>query len=217
MSGLDSVSVFSRKKAYLICGGRAGVCVSRYHLNTLRPSNPSPAGASWPAGLPLFAAATKTAEDNRMDEAVTKQPDIDTPRTGGWLDAALAIASGATAPQAAERASVSVRTIKRWKTRPHFKALVTQFRDEMLSAALGKLLAVNSSAVSALEKLLSDPQGSIRLGAASRILSMTLRVKEDVAIYERLTKMEDDLEKLRTDRERGALGVPGVREPGAVV
>jgi hypothetical protein len=129
-----------------------------------------------------------------------KHSESDTPRGRGWVDAALALASGATGAAAALVAGVSVPTIRRWQRKSEFKALVSQTRAEMISETLGKLISVNTSAVNTLVDLLTDEQSSIRLGAANKLLDLTLRVRAAVDTEEAIERIKEQIAAIHAER-----------------
>lgn len=117
----------------------------------------------------------------------------------GFLLAALAIASGRPGTEAAKIAGVSVRTIRRWSNRKSFADLVTRLRDETISAALGQLLSANASAVETMTALLKSQDERVRLAAASKVLSLTLAVRDQTEVRRH---QEDILDMLRDIRKR---------------
>jgi len=126
-----------------------------------------------------------------------KQPENVTPAAGGgWVSAALALACGQSGPVAAAAAGVDPRTIKRWRKKPHFQALVEDFRKELLAETLGRLLERNTAAVDALAGLLNDPQGSVRLGAASRLLTLTMQTRRQLRDESELAGKIEELERI---------------------
>lgn len=119
----------------------------------------------------------------------------DTIRDGFTL-AALAAAAGRPASEIAAVAGVSERTIRRWNRKPAFVALVNRLREQMLGDAFGRLLATNADAVDALAGLLRSPLENIRLGAAGRLLELTLRTRHQVSVEGELRAKVEELESL---------------------
>lgn len=136
-----------------------------------------------------------------MSENVTKSTENATPRLGGWVNAALAIAQGQPATVAAAAAGVHIRTIRRWVRKPHFQKLVGQYRDDLICQSLSKLVAANTDAIDTLTALLNDSQAAIRLGAAGRILSHALKAAELANVIPRL----EQLERQHEAQKRGEL------------
>jgi len=118
----------------------------------------------------------------------------------GFTLAALAAASGRPACEVAAVAGVCERTIRRWNRRDDFQAMVRRLRDSMLSDAQGRLLATNGKAIDALAGLLGSGQENIVLGAAGRLLDMTLRVRRQVDTERELEQVKADWEALRRER-----------------
>lgn len=116
---------------------------------------------------------------------------------GGWCAAALGIASGQSVAAAARAAGVHQKTVARWMRRPHFKALVDGIRSEMIQATLGKLLAVNGQAVDTMLSLLESKQDQVRMSAASKLVDLSLRVRQAVEVDRRLGEIENDFAEWR--------------------
>lgn len=114
----------------------------------------------------------------------------DNPRAGRWVLAALELAQGATAPIAAAAAGVSVPTLNRWKRIPRFQEKVDALRTQLLSQTVGQLVALHTAAVNALGGLLADPNSSVRLGAASKILTLTLAAREHLETSKKIERLE---------------------------
>ncbi len=133
-------------------------------------------------------------------ETDTKQPQNVTPATGGgWVNAALCVAAGLSGSAAAVAAGVSLRTIRRWSKRKSFQDAVEAIRAEMISGTLGRLLSSNVAAIDALTGLLADPQGSIRLGAAGRLLELTLRVRKQLDTERELEQIKADWKSFQSE------------------
>ena len=72
-------------------------------------------------------------------------------------------------------------------------------RAEMISGTLGRLLSSNVAAIDALTGLLADPQGSIRLGAAGRLLELTLRVRKQLDTERELEQIKADWKSFQSE------------------
>ena len=104
---------------------------------------------------------------------------------------ALALASGATLREAAQRTSAGERTIKTWTAaNPQFVRRVAELRAEMTSRALGRLVEGMSFAADTLRKLLTAKSEMVRLGAARSVIELGTRVREIVELEERITALE---------------------------
>ncbi len=137
----------------------------------------------------------------------SKQTDLVTPQAGGWVNAALAVATGQTAAVAAAAGGVTIRTIRRWNRRPAFKAVVEEFRSQLVSETLGRLLAHNGAAVDALAKLLGDDQSTVRLGAAGRLLELSLKARRQLDTEARMEALADQLAALRHEQPQLFRGI----------
>jgi hypothetical protein len=106
---------------------------------------------------------------------------------------ALALASGATAPQAAEQTGVSLRTVHRKLANPAFRRLVSRLRGEMLAAALGRMAENMTRAADTVAALLDVEDPAIRLRAARALLSLGLRLRDSVDLGDRVRELEREL------------------------
>src|SRR5207249_5739522 len=97
-----------------------------------------------------------------------------------------ALAAGSPVEQAAETASVSVRTAYRRLADPGFARRLAQARDELISSALGELVECASEVVATLRALLSASDERVRLGAAKSTLDQLLRLRETLMLSQRL-------------------------------
>src|SRR5262245_56416408 len=104
---------------------------------------------------------------------------------------ALALASGATVPEAALQARVSVRTVFRRLADPAFRGRIQAHRDRMTDAALGKLTSTLTAAADTLKDLLSTEAPAVRLGAAKALLELGgIRLRESLELAERVAELE---------------------------
>jgi hypothetical protein len=103
----------------------------------------------------------------------------------------LALACGATPEQAAQKTSVSVRTVYRRLTETAFRAQVSDLRAKMLERAAAMLTAAGLVSVKTLTKLQeSAVSESVRLGAARSTIELGCKMREAVDFNERLTALE---------------------------
>jgi hypothetical protein len=104
--------------------------------------------------------------------------------------AAAALASGTLLKEVAVQADVSERTLRRWRSEPAFKALVTELRGEMIGQAAGRLADGMSAAADVLTALLKDEDSNVRLKASAKLLEMALKVRDQAELEERLARVE---------------------------
>jgi hypothetical protein len=98
-----------------------------------------------------------------------------------------ALASGATAAEAAATAGVSERTVRRRLSAPDFAARLEQARAEILDVALVRLSARALAAVDVLAALTGPDVGpATRLGAAKAILDLGMRLRNELEMTARL-------------------------------
>src|SRR5688572_8750882 len=97
-----------------------------------------------------------------------------TPRAAGRREAAaLALATGRTVRDAAEKSGVGLRTLHRWLAEDaDFRRLVTRVRSELFDRAVGRLADGAARAAEALTALLDSQSESVRLQAGKAISSL---------------------------------------------
>ncbi len=101
-----------------------------------------------------------------------------------------ALAAGHSVEEAAKQASVSRRTAYRRLSDPAFQRRLAGARDELVTEALGELVASAGAAVATLRGLLDARDDRIKLGAARTLLDQLLRIRETVALAERVSALE---------------------------
>lgn len=105
-----------------------------------------------------------------------------------------ALVAGSPVEQAARTAGVSVRTAYRRLADPGFARRLAQARDELISSALGELVDCATEAVATLRALLTASDERVRLGAAKSTLEQLLRLRETLALSQRLATLERALQ-----------------------
>ncbi|MCZ2343214.1 MAG: hypothetical protein LC104_15685 [Bacteroidales bacterium] len=109
----------------------------------------------------------------------------------------LALACGATAEQAAYRAGVALRTVRRRLTDSAFQKRVADLRREMVERTAAMLTAAASEAVRTLLGLQKDHvQANVRLGAARAILDLGFRARELAELEQELRELEQKVDAL---------------------
>jgi len=106
---------------------------------------------------------------------------------------ALALASGSSIGDAAEKFGLSRRTVERWLAKPPFRRLIARLRSEMLASALGRMTGNMSRAADTVASLLEGAEPHIRLRAARALLSLGLRMQDAVDLTERVRELEREL------------------------
>lgn len=101
-----------------------------------------------------------------------------------------ALPAGASVEDAAAAAGVSVRTGYRRLADPEFSRRLSVARDELLTAALGELVGCTTEAVATLRALLTAPDDRVRLAAAKCMFEQLLRLRETLALSQRLAALE---------------------------
>jgi hypothetical protein len=110
-----------------------------------------------------------------------------------------ALAAGASAAAAAEKAGVSERTVRRRLEDPAFRARVDEARADLVRLAVGRLADVGALAGDTLAELVKAGPPAVRLGAARSILEFMLRGAE----VDTLARQVSDLKRQVEDLSRG--------------
>jgi DNA-binding NarL/FixJ family response regulator len=108
-----------------------------------------------------------------------------------WQILAVALATGATVKAAARKAGVSERTVYRRLSRPRFRAVVRQLREQMTSEAIGTLTREMNTAAIMLKKLLKAGKDETRLRAARAIIELAIRAREHADLEQRVAELEE--------------------------
>ncbi len=112
-------------------------------------------------------------------------------RCDGTLIAALA--TGCTIREAAARASLGERTVKRRLADPAFKRAVDTEKAAMIARATAQLADAATEAVQTLRRLLLAESESVQLGAARSILEFGTKLREGEELAERIARLEERL------------------------
>ncbi|MCE9567791.1 MAG: hypothetical protein K8U57_37810 [Planctomycetes bacterium] len=128
-----------------------------------------------------------------MARDTEKQPVKARGRSAADESLAAALAAGKTVADAATVAGVSETTVYRRLREPLFRARVSELRGEMTSRAAGQLADGLADATAVLRSLLTSADEDVRFKTASKIIELSLRVREAVEIEDRLRTVEDAL------------------------
>ncbi|HWB13796.1 MAG TPA: hypothetical protein VG826_31510 [Pirellulales bacterium] len=104
----------------------------------------------------------------------------------------LALAAGATVREAAEQAGVGERTVYRRLADADFRQAVSEARDRLFDAALGRLAGLAGRAAETLERLMDSEKPSEALGAAKAVLELGPRLRKAAGIEEQISRLEDE-------------------------
>lgn len=105
-------------------------------------------------------------------------------------DLILNLARGLSHVKVAELSGVSERTIARRLAEPDFRRAVDDARAELMSQALGVLVATSSSAALTLEQLLKSDSDHVRHNAARSILELGMQLRKADEFDRRLAALE---------------------------
>lgn len=111
-----------------------------------------------------------------------------------------ALAAGSPVDQAAKAAGLSPRTVYRRLAEPGFRSRLATARDELASEALSELAGCAPEAVATLRRLLQANNEHVQLGAARTLLDQLLRLREALALAERVATLERRLEHQQRQR-----------------
>ncbi len=116
----------------------------------------------------------------------------------------LAIATGATQREAAQRAGVSESTVKRRCQDANFRNRILDTRAEIRCEAVGQLTANSKKAIDTLFKALEASSESVRVAAARAVLRIQLdmggRGEENARIAEQIAALQAALNAIMSGR-----------------
>lgn len=115
--------------------------------------------------------------------------DRDARLTKKQLDALHALAVSSTTKEAAEKAGVNERTLRRWLASETFMRRYREQSREVSGQALSALRSAQVQAVEVLREGLTSSVPAVRVRSASRLLEYGLRIR-DHDIEERLAELE---------------------------
>ncbi len=107
----------------------------------------------------------------------------------------LALATGATVREAAERAGGDERTAHRRLADADFRRAVSEARGRLFDAARGRLAGLASKAVETLARLMESDKPSEALGAAKVVSELGPRLRESTEFEERINRLEQNEQK----------------------
>ncbi len=113
----------------------------------------------------------------------------------------LALASGLTQVQAAERAGVSERTVRTRLADPAFKQRVTEARADMVERTMAALTASSVAATQTLHQLLDAESENVRLGAARSLIELAAKLRESYDLEARIAALEAQAQTAQPPRE----------------
>lgn len=94
---------------------------------------------------------------------------------------------------AAKSAKISRQTLYEWLREPDFKAAYEQMQQEVFAEGLGTLKASLQEGVTALREALKDKDATTanRIVAATKLIELSLKAREQFEINERLEQLEE--------------------------
>ena len=107
---------------------------------------------------------------------------------------ATALACGATAEVAAQRAGVSRRTVNRRLVNPEFRKRIQEMRADMVERTTAMFTAAGiESAKNLLELQKNSAPFAVRLGASRAVIELGAKLRENSDLEKRLQALEEQL------------------------
>ena len=106
---------------------------------------------------------------------------------------ALALASGISIADAAAQADVGRTTVYRKLENPEFRRLVAEYRDRLISTALGRITDNMTRAAEALAQMIDSPEPHIRIRAIRTLFSFGMRMRDSIDLNTRMREVELEL------------------------
>jgi hypothetical protein len=103
----------------------------------------------------------------------------------------IAIAAGQSVREVARQHSVAERTVRRWLCSPKAQKVISRYRSQITSTALGRLNEGLLAAADTLVDLLKADSEQTRLGAARTIIESVVRLREVTEFEDRLRYLEE--------------------------
>jgi hypothetical protein len=103
---------------------------------------------------------------------------------------AQALAQGCTQAEAARRADVSDRTVRRRLDEPAFKMLLTSARDQLLKNTADRFTSLQDKALDTIEQAMTEGGTADQLRAARMVLEIGDRYRDRVELESRLIAVE---------------------------
>jgi hypothetical protein len=102
----------------------------------------------------------------------------------------LALAGGRSLTDAATEAGIGYTTAKRWRDTSGVQTQISQYRDRMITEAVGKLAVLAGEATETLKAALSAESDGVRVRAALGILDRLLALRSASELEERIAALE---------------------------
>ena len=103
-----------------------------------------------------------------------------------------ALLASKTMGEAAQSAGVGERTLYTWLTLPAFRAALSAAEGELIDQAVRRLLRLQDLSIDTIEAVLGDMDASqaVRLRASQLVLEITLKLREQRDVEQRLSALE---------------------------
>ena len=106
---------------------------------------------------------------------------------------ALALASGTSISDVAAQADIDRRPVYRKLEDPDFRRLVAEYRDRLISTALGRIADSMTRGADALVQMIDAPEPHIRIRAIRTLFSFGMRLRDSIDLNTRMREVELEL------------------------
>jgi AcrR family transcriptional regulator len=115
-----------------------------------------------------------------------------------------AAAAGCSLADVARAAGLSQSTAQRRLRDPEVAAEIRRMRDDVMNAAVGKLVALNHRALARLEALVDDESPHVALRAVDIVLNGSLKFRAACDLSERIAALEAADDPAESPMQAGA-------------
>ena len=112
------------------------------------------------------------------------------------------IAASPTLTEAARRASVNARTLKRWLEDEEFRSELERLHEESAELARSEIQGLMLRSVKVISDSLKDPSPTIRLNAARAAMALAVKLGDNRKLSQELEVLEDALPIWAAQRTR---------------
>jgi hypothetical protein len=128
-----------------------------------------------------------------------------------WDRVIAALISEPTQAEAAAKAGVSERSIRRWHKLPSFQARLRAARATLWEATVNQLLSLNPEATAALKRNCQCGEAGAEIRAAVATLQLTMRAREQQDLADEVKQLRQEMEATR----HGASGTQAASREGS--
>ena len=107
-----------------------------------------------------------------------------------------ALLTSKTLEEAAEKADVTSRTLRRWLQEPDFSTAYNEARRRLVESAIVQLQSVTGDAVAALKRNLNAKSEAVQVSSARTILDFAVASVATLDLEQRINELERAVESL---------------------